>query len=85
MLHSAKDCTGMSTNWTIKDGIGGYMGSRADTVKQYKKSENKRKKEMKYIKKQNNMIYSIANTSGSRRETKKIKNIWEKLLIKVST
>ena len=54
------------------------MGSRADTVKQYKKSENKRKKEMKYIKKQNNMIYSIANTSGSRRETKKIKKIREK-------
>ena len=41
-------------------------------MKQYK-----RKKELKALKKQNNMFYSIANKSGSRREIKKIKKIWE--------
>ena len=38
MLHRVEDCTGMRTNLTIKDGMGGYVGSRADTMKQYKKS-----------------------------------------------
>ena len=39
--HSAKDCAGISSNWTTKDVMGGYVGSRADTVKQYNKSEKK--------------------------------------------
>ena len=39
MSHSSKDCTGVRTNWNIKDGMGGYVVSRTDTVKQYKKSE----------------------------------------------
>ena len=38
MSHIAKDCTGMRTKRTIKDGMGGSVGGRADTVKQYKKS-----------------------------------------------
>ena len=38
MSHSAEDCTCMRTNRTIKDGMGGSVGSRYDTVKQYKKS-----------------------------------------------
>ena len=75
MSYSAKDCTGMRTNRTIKDGMGGYMGSRADTVKQYKKSEKKWKKELKCINKQKNMLYIIAKKAGSRREIKKIKKI----------
>ena len=37
MSHSAEDCTVMSTKRNIKDGIGGYMGSRDDTMKQHKK------------------------------------------------
>ena len=41
MSYIAKDCTFMCTNRTIKDGMGGYVGSRADTVKHYKKFEKK--------------------------------------------
>ena len=39
MSHSAEDCAGMRTNWTIKYGMGVSVGSSADTVKQYNKSE----------------------------------------------
>ena len=46
----------------------GSVGSRADTVKQYKKSENKWKKELKALKNQNKMLYSIVKNSGSRIE-----------------
>ena len=41
MLHSAGNCTGMRNNRTIKYGMVGSVGSMADTVKHYKKSENK--------------------------------------------
>ena len=75
ILHSAEYCTGMRTNRTIKDGMGGYVRSRTDTVKQYKKSENKWKKGLKALKKQNKMLYSIANKSDLRCEIKKIKKI----------
>ena len=78
MYHRAKDYTVMRTNQTIKDGIGGFLGSRTDTVKKYKKCENKWKKEMSAIKKQNKILYSITKKSGSRREIKKIKNIRKK-------
>ena len=44
-----------------------------NAVKQYKKSENKWKKELKDLKKQNKMLYSIANKSCLRREIKKIR------------
>ena len=55
MLHSAKDCTGMHT---IKDGMEGYVRSRADTVKQHKISGNKWKKYLKDLR--NKKICSIA-------------------------
>ena len=74
-LHSAEDFTGVCTNRSIKDVLGRPMGSRTYSVKQYKKSENKRKKELKALNKQNKMIYGIAKKSGSRREIKKIKKI----------
>ena len=38
MSHSAEYCTGMRTNWTIKDRMGEYTGSRNDTTKKYKNS-----------------------------------------------
>ena len=44
MLHITEDCTGMRTNHTIKDGMGGYVGSRDDTMKQYNKSEDNGRK-----------------------------------------
>ena len=55
----------MRTNRIIKDGTGGYLGSRTDTVKQYKKSENKQKKELKDLKKHKNMLYIIAKSRRS--------------------
>ena len=38
MYHSAGDFTGVRTNRNIKDVMEGSIGSRADTMKQYKKS-----------------------------------------------
>ena len=40
-------------------------------MKQYKKSENKWKKELKDLKNQNKTLYKISKKSGSRREVKK--------------
>ena len=75
MLHSAEDFFGKCTNQnTIKDGLGGHMGIRAEAVKQYKNYE-KMEKDLKALKKQDKMLFSIANNSGSRREPKNIKNI----------
>ena len=51
------------------------MVSRAEAVKQYKKSKIKLKKELKDIKKLKNVLFSIAKKSGSRHELNKIKNI----------
>ena len=46
------------------------MGSRAEAVKQYKKSENHWEKELKDLNNQNRILYSIAKKSSSRRELK---------------
>ena len=75
MLHRVEDCTGMHTNLNIKDGIGGSVGSRSDTMKQYKRSENKLKKYLEALKKRNKILYSIANKYVSRRKINKIKKI----------
>ena len=75
MTHSTKDCTGMRTKHSIKDGMGGPVGSRNHDVQQHKKYENKWKKELKVLKKQNKMLYIIAKKSGSLREIQKIDNI----------
>ena len=72
MLYSAKDCTVQRTNQTIKDGMGGSMGSRADTAKQYNKYEKKCNKELKAINNQNKLFYGISKNSGSHREIKNI-------------
>ena len=74
-LNSAEDCTGVRNKRSIKDGMGGPIGSRTHDVQQHKKSENKCKKELKALNKQNKMLYSIAKKSGSRCEIQKIKNI----------
>ena len=49
------------------------MGSRTNYVKQYKNSENKCKKDLKSLKKQNKMLYRIAKKSFSHREIKRIR------------
>ena len=48
--HSTEDCTGVHTKCSIKDGMGGPIGSRTHAVQQHKKSE-KWKKELKALKK----------------------------------
>ena len=79
MSYSAEDCFGESSNQkTINDVLGGPMGSRAESVTQYKRSESKWKKYIKAIKNQDKMLYSIANKSVSRREIKNIKKIRDK-------
>ena len=51
------------------------MSSRTDTVKQYNNSENKWRKNLKSLKKQNKMLYIIAKKSSSLPEIEKIKKI----------
>ena len=76
MSHSAEDCFDKRTNQkTIKDGLVGPMGNRAEAVKHYKKSKNKWKKELKDINEQKKMLFSNSNKSGLRRELKNTKKI----------
>ena len=73
MSYRSEDCFGNSYNHnSIKDGLGGDIGSMPKAMKQYNKSENKRKKYLKDLKKQNKTIYRISKKSGSRRELKNI-------------
>ena len=51
LSHSTEDCIGMHTRRTIKDGMGGPMVNRNNYMQQYKKSENKWKKDLKAFKK----------------------------------
>ena len=73
--HITKDCTGVRTKRSIKDGMGGPIESRTHDVQQNKKSEKKWKKDLKALRNQNKMLYSISKKSGLRREINKIKNI----------
>ena len=72
MSHSDEEWFGKrSDHKTIKDVLGGPMGIRTESVKQYKRSKSKWKIELKDINKEKKRIYSTAKKSGSRRETKK--------------
>ena len=75
MSHSTEDCTVVCTKRFIKDGMGGPIESRNNSVQQHNKYENKWNKDMKSFKKQDKMLYSIAKKSGSRREIQKIEEI----------
>ena len=76
MSRISKNCFGRrSGQQSIKDKLGGALGNRGDAVKQYKKSEQKCRKELKGLKKQNKMLYRISKKSGSFCELKKTKNI----------
>ena len=59
--HSSENCFGKRYNQqSIKYGLGGSLGNRADAVNQYKNPEHKWKKELKSLKKKNKMLYNIA-------------------------
>ena len=76
MLHSSEILFGeFSNQQTIKEGLGGALDNRFDSVKHYKKSEHKYKKYLNALKKQNKILYSISKKSGSHRELRKIKKI----------
>ena len=60
---------------SIKDGLGVPLGSRSDDVKHYMNSENKWKKEVKDLKKQNKIIYIFSKKFCSRLELENIKKI----------
>ena len=78
-LHSSEDCfRNQSNQKSIRYGLGVPMGSRYGSVKQQKRSESKWKKELKALKKQNTIIYSIAQKSGAHREIKNINKIMSK-------
>ena len=67
MSHSSDNSFGKrSGQKSIKEVLGGALGNRADVVKHDKKSEHKWKKELKALKKQNKILYSISKKSGSR-------------------
>ena len=79
MPNIFENCFGKNSDQqSIKDVLGGELGHRDNVVKQYKTSKQKRKKELKDIRKQNKMFYSISKKSGSRRELKNIKKIKDK-------
>ena len=85
ILHSSENCFGkLSDQHSIKECLVGYLGNRADSVNNYKKSEHKWNKDLKVLKNQNKMLYRISKKSGSRRELKKIKNIKSKAYKKCS-
>ena len=73
--HRTEYCTGMRTKVSIKDGMGGPIGSRTHAIQQNKKSGNKWKKDLKALNKKNKMLYSIAKKSSFRREIQNIKKI----------
>ena len=76
MSHRAEDCFGKrSEQNSIRCGLRGHLGSRSKVVKQYKKSQNKWKKDLKALNEKNKKVYSIFKKFGSCRELKKIKKI----------
>ena len=78
ILHSSYFFYKRSDQHSFKDWLGGYLGNRADSVKKYKNSEQKWKKDLKSLKNQNKMLYIIAKESGSYRALKRIKKILSK-------
>ena len=82
--HSAEYFIGARIKRLIKDVMVGTMVSRNNDVQQYKKSKNKWKKELKDLKKQNKMLYSISNKSDSRCDIKNINKIRSKYSKKTS-
>ena len=68
MSHSTEEFFGKRYKQkSINYRQGGTMGSRAEAVKQWKKSENKWNRDLKALKKQNKNIYIIYKNTGSRR------------------
>ena len=74
ILHSTKDCNGVLTKRSIKDRMGGTIGSRNHAAQQHKKPKNKQKTDLKALNKPEK-LYIIAKKSGPCREIQRIKKI----------
>ena len=74
--HSSNNCFEKRSNQaSANDVLGGDLGKRANSVKNYQKSEKKWKTDLEYIKKHNKMLFSMAKRLGLLRKPKTIKNI----------
>ena len=72
--HSYENFFGdISDKQSVKDLLGETLVNRADYVKHYKKSEHKWKGGLKALKREKNIIFSMANKFGSCHEIKNIK------------
>ena len=69
---------------SIKDGLGVPLGNRANFVNHYQKTEKKWRREMKTLKKQKNMLFTMADKSVSCHEIKKINKMNFKVSKKLS-
>ena len=69
---------------SFKAELGGALDNRAYAIKNYKKYEHKWKKELKPLKKQNKMIFSVSKKSGSSRKLNNINKISAKASNKCS-
>ena len=78
-LHSSETFFGWrSDQESIKEGLWGSLCNRATDVKHYQKYEKERKRDLKYLRKQNNILFSMSKRSGSRCELNKTKKICAK-------
>ena len=74
--HSSENWFGKRPNHeSLKKWLGGNLGNRDVAVKKFKNSKKKCKEDLKSLKKQNKMLYSISRRTGSHRDIKNIKKI----------
>ena len=75
--HSSEHYFGeRSKQESIRYSLVGSLGNRNNAVKQLQKYKNKWRRELKSLKKQNKIIFSMTKRSGSHHELNKINNIF---------
>ena len=63
----------------MNKGLGGNLGNRDAAVKQFNTAGKKWKRDLKSLKRQNKILYSMVKHTGFHRELKKIKSIRDKI------
>ena len=72
--HISENCFGKRLNQqSIKDGLGGSLCNRADSVNHYKSSKQKWKRVIKALKNQNEVLFIMIKRSDSHRGLNNIK------------
>ena len=83
MLHSAETCFGKrSYEESLNKGMGGIMGNSDADFKQFSKAKKSYKRNLKDLKKQNMIIYSMYKRTRYRRWLNNTKNILSKVFKK---